>query len=174
MKSNLRWSLVVVSGVLVSGLFVAGCGTPDATVVDSGPNFGSTIPMDPPILLDATAPACSDPHTVCLTVKMPDTIPGPPTHLAVGYYKAVPVKTPAEARGVLQSPPLVAGQQFRLKVGDGTLTGDFYPVVLVYMPGGGDIIAVDNLDYTAEATQTYHFDGTPLNVPEVLHLIYGI
>lgn len=174
MKSNLRWSQVVVSGMVVSGLLVAGCGTPDATTVDSGPNFGSTIPMDAPILLDATAPPCSDSHTVCLTVKMPDTIPGPPTHLAVGYYKAVPVKTPAEARGVLQSPPLVAGQQFRLKIGDGTLTGDFYPVVLVYMPGGGDIIAVDNLDYTAEATQTYHFDGTALNVAEVLHLIYGI
>jgi hypothetical protein len=47
-------------------------------------------------------------------------------------------------------------------------------VVLVYMPGGGDIIAVDNLDYTAEATQTYHFDGTALNVAEVLKLIYGI
>jgi hypothetical protein len=169
MKSMLRWSLVVVSG-----LWVAGCGTPDATPVDSGPNFGSTIPMDAPVLLDANAPACSDPHSVCLTVKMPDTIPGPPTHLAVGYYKVVPVGTPAEARGVLQSPPLVAGQQFRLKVQDGTLTGDFYPVVLVYMPGGGDIIAVDNLDYTAEASQTYHFTGDPLNVPELMHLVYGI
>src|SRR5205807_661623 len=105
---------------------------------------------------------------------MPDSIPGPPTHLAVGYYKAVPVKTPAEARGVIQSPPLVAGQQFRLKVEDGGLTGSLYPVVLVYMPGGGDIIAVDNLDYTAEATQTYTFNGDPLNVPELLTLIYGI
>jgi hypothetical protein len=169
MKSTLRWSLI-----LVSGLLVAGCGTPDAAVVDSGPNFGSTIVMDAPILLDANAPACTDPHTVCLTVKMPDTIPGPPTHLAVGYYKVVPVGTPAEARGVLQSPPLVAGQQFRLKVQDGTLTGDFYPVVLVYMPGGGDIIAVDNLDYTAEASMTYHLNGDPLNVPELMHLVYGI
>jgi hypothetical protein len=92
----------------------------------------------------------------------------------VGYYKVVPVGTPAEARGVLQSPPLVAGQQFRLKAQDGGLTGDLYPVVLVYMPGGGDIIAVDNLDYTAEATQTYHINGDPLNVPEVMKLIYGI
>jgi hypothetical protein len=169
MTSKLSWSLVVVSWLLV-----AGCGTPDATVVDSGPNFGSTIPMAAPVLLDANAPACSEPHTVCLTVKMPDTIPGPPTHLAVGYYKVVPVGTPAEARGVLQSPPLVAGQQFRLKVQDGTLTGDFYPVVLVYMPNGGDIIAVDNLDYTAEASKTYHFNGDALNVPELMHLVYGI
>jgi hypothetical protein len=120
------------------------------------------------------APACTDPHTVCMTVKMPDSIPGAPTHLAVGYYKIVPVKAPAVARGVLQSPPLVAGQQFRLKVGDGGITGAYYPVVLVYMPGGGDIIAVDNLDYTAEATQTYPFAGDPLNVPELLTLIYGI
>ncbi|HET6145998.1 MAG TPA: hypothetical protein VFH68_00580 [Polyangia bacterium] len=169
MTLKLRFSLLVVSGMLV-----AGCGTPDAVVVDSGPNFGSTIPMAAPELLDASAPACSEPHTVCLTVKMPDTIPGPPTHLAVGYYKAVPVMTPAAARGVLQSPPLVAGQQFRLKVQDGTLTGDFYPVVLVYMPGGGDIIAVDNLDYTAEATTTYNFNGDALNVPELMHLVYGI
>jgi hypothetical protein len=169
MKSTIRWSLVVFAG-----LVTAGCGTPDATVVDSGPNFGSTILMDAPVLLDANAPACTEPHTVCLTVKMPDTIPGPPTHLAVGYYKAVPVKTPAEARGVLQSPALVAGQQFRLKVQDGGLTGDLYPVVLVYMPGGGDIIAVDNLDYTAEAMRTYTFNGDPLNVPELMQLIYGI
>src|SRR6266700_1120495 len=169
MKLSLRWSLV-----LVSAWMVVGCGTPDATVVDSGPNFGSTIPMDAPVLLGANDPACSEPHTICMTVKMPDSIPGAPTHLAVGYYKAVPVKTPAEARGVLLSPPLVAGQQFRLKAPDGTLTGDYYPVVLVYMPGGGDIIAVDNLDYTAEATQTSHFDGSAMNVPELLKLIYGI
>ena len=169
MTHTLRWM-----SLLAAGLWVAGCGTPDATVVDSGPNFGSTIPMAAPVLLDANAPGCSEPHTVCMTVKMPDSIPGPPTHLAVGYYKAVPVKTPAEARGVLQSPALVAGQTFRLQAQDGTLTGDLYPVVLVYMPGGGDIIAVDNLDYTAEATQTYHFDGTALSVPEVLKLIYGI
>lgn len=169
MKWMARWSLVVGSGLLV-----VGCGTPDAKVVDSGPNFGSTIPMDPPVLLDAAAPACSEAHTVCLTVKMPDTMPGAPTHLAVGYYKVVPVGTPAEARGVLQMPPLVAGQQFRLKVQDGGLVGNFYPVVLVYMPGGGDIIAVDNLDYTAEATQTYPFNGSAMNVTEVLHLVYGI
>ncbi len=152
----------------------ASCGTPDATSSDAGPDFGSTIVMDPPVLLAMDAPACTDPHTVCMTVKMPDTIPGPPTHLAVGYYKMVPVKTPAVARGVLQSPPLVAGQQFRLKAPDGNITGAYYPVVLVYMPGGGDIIAVDNLDYTAEATQTYQFNGDPLNVPELLKLIYGI
>ena len=159
---------------LVIAAGAAGCGTPDATPSDGGPDFGSTIVMDPPVLLAMDAPACADPHTVCLTVKMPDSIPGPPTHLAVGYYKMVPVKTPAVARGVLQSPALVAGQQFRLKVGDGGITGAYYPVVLVYMPGGGDIIAVDNLDYTAEATQTYPFAGDPLNVPELLTLIYGI
>ena len=167
-------SMTVGLTMAVAGLFIAGCGTPDAAPVDSGPNFGSTIVMGAPVLLDASAPACTDPHTVCLTVKMPDTIPGAPTHLAVGYYKAVPVMTPAEARGVLPSPTLVAGQQFRLQIQDGGLTGDYYPVVLVYMPGGGDIIAVDNLDYTAEATQTYHFDGTALNVPELMHLVYGI
>ena len=105
MKTTMSWSVVVVAG-----LVTAGCGTPDATVADSGPNFGSTIVMDAPVLLDASAPACSAPHTVCLNVKMPDTIPGAPTHLAVGYYKVVPVGTPAEARGVLQAPPLVAGQ----------------------------------------------------------------
>jgi hypothetical protein len=159
---------------MVVGVWGVGCGTPDANVADGGPNFGSTIVMNAPVLLAADAAPCGEAHTVCLTVKMPDSIPGPPTHLAVGYYKAVPVKTPAEARGVLQSPALVAGQQFRLKVQDGGLTGDYYPVVLVYMPGGGDIIAVDNLDYTAEATQTYHFSGDALNVAELLHLVYGI
>lgn len=151
-----------------------GCGTPDATSSDAGPDFSSTIKMDAPVLMAMDAPACTDPHTVCMTVQMPDSIPGPPTHLAVGYYQMVPVKTPAVARGVLQSPPLVAGQQFKLQAQDGGITGAYYPVVLVYMPGGGDIIAVDNLDYTAEATQTYQFNGSALNVPEVLNLIYGI
>jgi hypothetical protein len=155
----------------------AGCGTPDATSSDAGadgPDFSSTITMAAPVLLAMDAPACTDPHTVCMTVQMPDTIPGPPTHLAVGYYRMVPVKTPAVARGVLQSPPLVAGQKFKLQAQDGGITGAFYPVVLVYMPGGGDIIAVDNLDYTAEATQTYQFNGAALNVPELLNLVYGI
>jgi hypothetical protein len=165
-----RWT----TGLAAAALSISGCGTADAPAADAGPNFGSTITMAAPVLLADDAPACSEPHTVCLTVKMPDTIPGPPTHLAVGYYKEVPVKTPAEARGVLQAPALAAGQQFRLKVEDGGLTGDYYPVVLVYMPGGGDIIAVDNLDYTAEATKTYAFSGTPLNVAELMRLVYGL
>jgi hypothetical protein len=163
-----------IMGVAAAVLSIAGCGTPDAAPGDAGPNFGSTIVLAAPVLLADNAPACSAPHTVCMTVKMPDTIPGPPTHLAVGYYKMVPVMTPAVARGVLQAPPLVAGQQFRLQAADGNLTGDYYPVVLVYMPGGGDIIAVDNLDYTAEAARTYHFNGDLLNVSEILRLIYGI
>jgi hypothetical protein len=153
----------------------AGCGKADsASTVDSGPDFSSTIMLDTPILLDSSAGPCTAPHTVCMTVQMPATIPGPPTHLAVGYYTVVPVKAPAQARGVIQMPPLVAGQQFRLQAGDGNLTGALYPVVLVYMPGGGDIIAVDNLDYTAEATQTYNFTGDPINVTEILNLVYGI
>ena len=174
LMSLMKRSVWLLLAVVASA---AGCGTPDATVIDAGPDgpdFSSTIVMSAPVLLAMDAPACTDPHTVCMTVKMPDSIPGPPTHLAVGYYKMVPVKTPAVARGVLQSPPLVAGQQFRLMAQDGGITGAYYPVVLVYMPGGGDIIAVDNLDYTAEATQTYQFTGAPLNVPELLKLIYGI
>ena len=170
-------SLATCSAVALASMMAVGCGSPDATPVanpDAGPDFGSTIVMEAPVLLDDTAGPCVDAHTVCLTVKMPDSIPGAPTHLAVGYYKMVPVKTPALARGVLATPPLVAGQQFRLMIKDGNLTGNLYPVVLVYMPGGGDIIAVDNLDYTAEATQTYAFTGDPLNVPEVLNLIYGL
>lgn len=163
------------SMVVLALVALGGCGTPDAaTRADGGPDFSSTVVLDPPVLLDSAAGPCTEPHTVCMTVKMPDSIPGPPTHLAVGYYKAVPVMTPAQARGVIQAPALVAGQTFRLKVGDGALTGALYPVILVYMPGGGDIIAVDNLDYTAEATKTYDFSGAALNVPEVLNLVYGI
>jgi hypothetical protein len=172
MKLLTGWSSVVAAGLMVLGL--NGCGSPDSAPVSDGPNFSSTIVLDPPVLLDNNAPPCTADHTVCLTVQMPASIPGAPTHLAVGYYKIVPVKAPAEARGVIQMPPLVAGQQFRLMAGDGGLTGALYPVVLVYMPGGGDIIAVDNLDYTAEATQTYDFNGAALNVPETLNLVYGI
>src|SRR5215831_2956874 len=172
MKAFTRWSGVAVSLMLAATM--GGCGSPDSAPATDGPNFSSTIVLDPPVLLDDNAGPCTDAHTVCMTVQMPSNIPGPPTHLAVGYYKIVPVKAPAEARGVIQSPPLVAGQLFRLKAGDGGLTGALYPVVLVYMPGGGDIIAVDNLDYTAEATQTYNFTGAALNVSETLNLIYGI
>jgi hypothetical protein len=173
MKALTGFSGVVAMCVLAFG--TGGCGKADsASSVDSGPDFSSTIMLDTPVLLDSSAGPCTQPHTVCMTVQMPSTIPGPPTHVAVGYYKVVPVKAPAEARGVIQSPPLVAGQQFRLMAGDGNLTGALYPVVLLYMPGGGDIIAVDNLDYTAEATQTYDFTGAPLNVTETLNLVYGI
>jgi hypothetical protein len=82
--------------------------------------------------------------------------------------------TPAVARGTIESPPLVAGQLFRIKMADGGLTGNYYPIVLLFMPGGGDIIAVDNLDYTAEASQSYELTGASLNISETLNLIYGI
>jgi hypothetical protein len=154
-------------------LGLTACGSSDPPVTANATGI-STIALPAPELLPDLTTQCTDPHTVCMTVQMPQMIPGPPTHLAVGYYKKVPVMTPAEARGVIQMPPLVAGQTFRLKADDGGLMGQLYPVVLVYMPTGGDIIAVDNLDYTAEATKTYDFNGDPLNVPETLNLIYGI
>ena len=49
MKLTMRWSLVAVAG-----LVTAGCGTPDAAVVDSGPNFGTTIVMDGDVAASAS------------------------------------------------------------------------------------------------------------------------
>jgi hypothetical protein len=170
MNSSIRFtSLLLVSFAL------GGCGSsdPEATPGDGGAAV-ATIAMDAPVILADLTTQCTEPHTACMTVQMPDMIPGPATHLAMAYYKNVPVMTPAGARGVLQMPPLAAGQMFRIKAGDGTLTGLWYPVVLLYMPNGGDVIAVDNLDYTAEATQMYDLTGGPLNIPETLKLIYGI
>jgi hypothetical protein len=169
MTTMRRWSMIVVTAV-----WVGGCGTPDASVVDAGPNSGATILVDAPVLLDPAAPACSKPHTVCMTIRMPDSIPGPPTHIAIGYFTAVPVSSSPNVYGVLPSPPLVAGQEFRLQAQDGGITGDFYPVVALFMPGGGDLIPVDKLDYIAAVTQPYHFAGAPLNVEELLKLTNGL
>ena len=169
-------SILGCAGVALTGVLLAGCGSSDPALnAGSSPDGGgSTVQLAAPVLLTDVSEQCTDPHTVCMTVKMPHTMPGAPTHLAVGYYKAVPVMTPAEARGVLEAPALVVDQVFRLKVGDGNLIGAYYPVVLVYMPGGGDIIAVDNLDYTAEAPQTSDFTGDALNVQQTLNLVFGI
>ena len=167
-------SLLRCAGLALTGVLLAACGSKDPALSTQDDGGGSTVQLDPPVLLADLNEQCTDPHTVCMTVKMPHTMPGTPTHLAVGYYKNVPVMTPAEARGVLDAPPLVVDQVFRLKVGDGNLTGALYPVVLVYMPGGGDIIAIDNLDYTAESPQTYDFTGAPLNVSGTLDLVFGI
>jgi hypothetical protein len=167
------FSLVRFAAATLAGAALIGCGAPDQTVAktDGG---GGTIALPTPVLGPANAPPCTAPHTVCMTVQMPATIPGPPTHLAVAYYLKVPVMAPAQARGVIESPPLVAGQVFHLEASDGGVSGWLYPVVLVYMPGGGDIIAVDKLDYTAQAMETYDFTGAPINVSEVMQLIYGI
>jgi hypothetical protein len=149
--------------------------------------------MEPPILLPDNAGPCTEPHTVCLTAQMPEPmVMGPPTHLAVAFYKNVPVMTPAEARGVLATVPLTAGQVFHLKSPDGNLMGSYYPVILLYMQGPpgtsadeiqNRIIAVDNLDYTAcdsstsgmcEAARLYDFTGAAINVGETLRLVYGL
>jgi len=163
---------------------VGGCGgSSSPAFTGHGSAAVATLPLDPPVLLGgvtqngdplASEVQCTEPHTVCMTVHMPDTIPGDPTHLAVAYYKAVPVMVPAGARAVLQAPALKARDTFRIKAQDGGLTGQWYPVVLVYMPGGGEIIAVDNLDYTAEAPHSYDLTGAPLNLSEDLVLIFGL
>jgi len=167
------------------GMASAGCGSSDnaAAPTDGGATI-STVTMDPPVILGDVTTQCTEPHTLCMTVQMPDPlVAGPATHIAVAYYKNVPVMTPAEARGVLQTPNLQAGQIFRIKSSDGNLTGSYYPVVLLYMQGGGDIIAVDNLDYTAcdsstsgacEKAVLYPFNGQAINVTDTLKLVYGL
>ena len=170
MRTMRRWSTIVVTAVWVGG----GCGTPDASVVDAGASSGGTITLDAPVLLAPAAPACSEPRTVCMTLRMPDSIPGPPTRLSIGFATAVPVRGPPRAYGALPSPPLEAGQEFRLQIEYGGIAGDFYPVVLLFMPGGGDVIPVDKLDYLAATTQTYHFAGAPLNIEELMKLTNGL
>jgi hypothetical protein len=174
MNSELQISFVRYTIVALTGVMMAGCGSSDPAIVTGNEGGVVTVLIDPPVLLADTSVQCTEPHTVCMTVEMPHMIPGAPTHLAVGYYQHVPVMESARARAVLQSPPLTADQVFRIKVGDGSLTGALYPVVLVYMPGGGDIIAVDNLDYTAEASKAYDLAGAPLNLSETLKLVFGI
>lgn len=180
MMKDLAWGTATALATMA-----VGCGTSDQVTATDGGVEISTIAMEPPVILSDVSTQCTEPHTLCMTVQMPDPlVMGPATHLAVGYYKQVPVMTPAEARGVLvQLPDLQGGQLFRVKSPDGNLMGSYYPVVLLYMQGGGDIIAVDNLDYTAcdssisgrcEAAVLYPFTGQAINVTGTMKLVYGL
>lgn len=132
----------------------AGTGEPPAV------NVGKIIPA---------GESCTESHTLCVGIHIPETLEGEPTLLRMTLYKSIPPTTPPDGiAGLFPEPALSAGDDAHLSLSDSNQSGDFFVVGALFMPGGGNVIPVDGVDYFAFSSKPYHLDGTALNIDETL------
>ena len=113
--------------------------------------------------------SCTAPHSLCVSVKIPDSMTAPPALMQFDIYDAPtpPAHPPNAYAGVLNHPKLTAGQTIHFELTDADMQGDFWLFTIVYMPGGGygaPIVGVDYLQHSAPAS--LHFDGTADNIAD--------
>jgi hypothetical protein len=150
----------------------AACGgadpPPSLTAQDSGSmGAGSDAGAIGQIVADGVP--CTEAHTICIDARMPDALEGAPTLLRITLYKSIPPTTPPDGvAGMFDAPPVSSGEGIRMKLSDGNLTGDYFVVGALYMPGGGTVIPVTGVDYASFSSRAYHLDGAVLDITEIL------
>jgi len=162
------WS--AVPALLVSMVALGACGSSAATPAtnaDSGTDsgVGQTVGS---IVRGPVAP-CTEPHSICVSAKMPASLTTTPTMLQIDLYAVLPPTHPPDVIPLaIATPDLVGGETVQLRMTDLGNAGTYHFLGIVFMPGGGHGIPVQGLDYTGNSMVSYPLTGAALNIPETL------
>jgi hypothetical protein len=147
----------------------AGSGAAGSSVADSGGMPEAAAPEDVGTM-HPTATTCTKPHSICVDIKMPDTVDSTPVRLDFDIYDSpgAPAHPPNGYAGIFHSPTVTAGQTVHFELTDAEQQGDFWLFAVMYMPGGGYGAPVVGTDYLMRSPPAVlHLDGTPLNLDPI-------
>ena len=142
----------------------AGAGGNDAST--AGPDAGGTgadASTDAPATHDAAPAAIAK-----LKVNVPATYTGTARQLVVVVEASLPPMGPPA--GILlqkNAPTVTAGAALSVDGDPAGLSGDYYVLVVLFMPGGGTQSPKSGIDYVASSATKVHFDGTSVDLGQV-------
>jgi len=114
---------------------------------------------------DAGAPT-SDSATI--TINIPSSVTGAPTNLAVALVPSIPVATIPTSIYSVKNPTVTPGQPITVTGNYLGISGTYYVLVVLYMPGGGEgVIPVNGTDYEGASSTSFTFSNGPVNLGTV-------
>jgi hypothetical protein len=150
----------------LAGMGGCGGGTSGVVAQDAAPvEDAAVIGM----IVKGSSQPCTEAHSVCMNAKFAASMTAAPTKILVGFFKDFPPTNRADGISVsIDNPDLAAGETVQLRMTDQGLTGTYYILGVVFMPGGGYAIPVPGVDYSGIVTTTYALTGAPVNASDTL------
>lgn len=162
---------LTLSALLFAAALAGGCGS-SSSGSNPGSDAGTTMPdaaMAIGTIVRGTSQPCTAPHSICVNAKVPDVMRGQATKLQIDLYSDVPPTHPPEGIPIaIPTPELQAGETVQLRMTDLGMSGSYYFLGLLFMPGGGASFPVAGVDYIGDSAMAYPFTGAALNLPETL------
>jgi hypothetical protein len=162
---------LTISALLLSAALAGGCGSGSGVVARNDAD-DTTTPDAAPIgtIVRGTSQPCTEPHSICVNAKIPASMTGQPNKLQIDLYSEIPPTHPPEGVPIaVPTPELQAGETVQLRMTDLGMTGSYYLLGLLFMPGGGSSFPVAGVDYIGDTSVAYPFTGEALNLPETLN-----
>ncbi len=149
------YSLLLVLGI--TALLLTGCGAQD----DS----------DEPCDIELT---CTEADSLCVILKLPADFDAVPAKLyVVGFAEWPPTGMPdAFLYTGSGAPDFGDCGQISLKLENLTASGELHVAFELLVEGGGSMTPVPSVDYVYVPEETLSFDGSPINLGEVILQIY--
>lgn len=162
---------MTVSALLLSAALAGGCGS--SSNIAPGGDAGTTTPdaaVTIGTMVRGTSQPCTEPHTICVNATMPANMrAGQPTKIQIDLYSDIPPTHPPEGIPIaIPTPQVQAGETVQLRMSDLGMTGSYFFLGLLFMPGGGDSFPVAGVDYIGDTGMAYPFTGAALNLQEPL------
>jgi hypothetical protein len=162
---------LTVSTLLLAAALAAGCGSTSSVAAgnDAGNDAGTTPDAATAIgmIVRGTSQPCTEPHSICLNAKFPASMTVQPKKLQIDFYVDIPPAHPPDGIPLaITIPDLQAGETVQLRMTDLGLSGNYYFLGLVFMPGGGDFFPVSGVDYISFSSMAFPLTGAAINLTE--------
>ena len=163
-----------ISFYLVVGLwlFSSGCGI---ELDDANPPYDITevIVEDSADAPDTASPAevvpCTEAGEICLLVNEPKDLDSAADRLVVTFYKSLPpTGIPDIIAAQIDKPVFEDGTPFPIRLTGISEVGEFFPFIVLYMPGGGQFMPEPGIDYVAITDEPLVLTGETLTVESPL------
>ena len=112
---------------------------------------------------------CGEDYSVCGDILIPQSFNGSPRSLAVALYTSIPPAGPPDGIvAEIDGPDIQAGYRYPIRELPVLFTGEFYVWINLYMEGGGEWLPVNEIDYTGSTATPIPFDGSPIQLDDIL------
>ena len=112
--------------------------------------------------------ACTEPGSLCATLRVPADYTATPVKIIVGLYESLPpLGPPNGVAAVIEMPTISPTQPYALEARDVMPAGDWYLYIALYNQGGGQFQPVPGIDYVVQTSDKVPVGGGALNMPEM-------
>jgi len=111
---------------------------------------------------------CGQEYSVCGYVRVPSDMEGTVKSIAVALYRDIPpTASPDVLITQIDAPSMVGGELYPIRAYPFLDTGEYKLYIIVYMEGGGSARPANDIDYTGYISESFVFDGQPIDFGEI-------